>query len=82
VLRLDFYKPRNFKREVEVLAEVLGGEAPMRAEKYLAWNRKYEEKMSSFLSKVKKGPTVVVEQPYDSRLAGALLRGVSADRHA
>jgi iron complex transport system substrate-binding protein len=72
VLRLDFYKPQNFKREVKVLSEVLGGEAPLRAEEYIAWNRKNEERMSSFLSKVKKGPSVVVEHPYNGQLAGSV----------
>jgi iron complex transport system substrate-binding protein len=70
VLRLDFYKPKNFNREVRALAEILGGEAIGRAEEYIAWNLGCEEKIKTMLRGVSKGPTAIVEHPYDGRLAG------------
>jgi iron complex transport system substrate-binding protein len=71
VLRLDFFLPEVFEREVRVLAKVLGGEASMRAERYLAWNREHEQRLKSLLQEADlTPPTILVEHFTQRRLAG------------
>ena len=70
VLRLDFYHPGEFEREVAVLAEVLGPEAERRAKEYLAWNRGARERLEGRVSAAKDRPSVVVEHFSRNRVAG------------
>jgi iron complex transport system substrate-binding protein len=71
VLRLDFSFPEVFEREVRVLAKVLGGEAPMRAERYLAWNREHEQHLKALIQEAGLAPpTILVEHSTERRLAG------------
>jgi iron complex transport system substrate-binding protein len=71
VLRLDFILPEVFEREVRVLAKVLGGEAPTRAERYLAWNREHEQRLKALIQEAGlTAPTILVEHFIERRLAG------------
>jgi iron complex transport system substrate-binding protein len=71
VLRLDFFLPEAFEREVRVLAKVMGGEAPMRAERYLAWNREHEQRLKALILEAGLAPpTILVEHFTERRLAG------------
>jgi iron complex transport system substrate-binding protein len=71
VLRLDFFLPEVFEREVRVLAKVLGGEASMRAERYLAWNREHEQRLKALIQEAGlTAPTILVEHYLERRLAG------------
>lgn len=71
VLRLDFFLPDVFEREVRVLAQALGGEAPERAERYLAWNRDHEQRLKALIQEAGLAPpTILVEHFTERRLAG------------
>lgn len=71
VLRLDFFLPDTFEREVRVLAQVLGGDAPERAERYLAWNKEHERHLKTLIQRVGAAPsTILVEHFTERRLAG------------
>lgn len=71
VLRLDFFHPVIFSREVTTLAEVLGGNAPLRAKKYLLWINEREERIGKLIRDSKREkPTVMIEHFTERRLAG------------
>jgi iron complex transport system substrate-binding protein len=49
LLRLDLFLISSLPRETRVLAEVLGGEAPLKAEAYLSWLDYHRERASSLI---------------------------------
>jgi iron complex transport system substrate-binding protein len=70
LLRLDFYPPSVLARETLVMAEVLGGEAPGRAEAYLSWLKDHREKIAAIVAKVPKKPTIIMEHFLENRIFG------------
>jgi iron complex transport system substrate-binding protein len=71
VLRLDFFLPDIFEREVRVLAQVLGDEAPERAARYLAWNQEHEQRLKTLIQESPvEPPSILVEHFTERRLAG------------
>jgi iron complex transport system substrate-binding protein len=71
LLRLDFYLSSTFSEEVRTLAEVLGGGAKERAEKYLAWIETLRKDVAFFIGsdKIKK-PTVLMEHFNERKILG------------
>jgi iron complex transport system substrate-binding protein len=71
LLRLDFYLSSSFAEEVRVLAEVLGGEAKERAEKYLSWIEKLKNEAEELINGANpKRPTVLMEHFAQRKILG------------
>ncbi|MDR2460404.1 MAG: ABC transporter substrate-binding protein [Deltaproteobacteria bacterium] len=71
VLRLDINSPLRLEKEMGILAEVLGGDAPLRAKNFLLWNKeKFDILDARIRAANRKKPTVLVEYFYTNKIAG------------
>jgi iron complex transport system substrate-binding protein len=70
-LLLDFYRSDTVLREAKVLGEVLGGDAPERAEEYISWVREHEGKIREIVSLAGPDrPTYIIEHYTERRIYG------------
>jgi iron complex transport system substrate-binding protein len=70
-LLLDFYRSETVLREAKVLGEVLGGDAPQRAEEYISWVKEHEGKIRDIVVKAGSDrPTYIIEHYTERRVYG------------
>jgi iron complex transport system substrate-binding protein len=71
VLRLEFFLPSVFEREVNVLSEVMGDEAKEQATKYLTWIEAHKTNIGNLIGDAgDKKTTVIIEHFTERRIAG------------
>jgi iron complex transport system substrate-binding protein len=53
-----------------VMAEVLGGEAPAKAEAYLSWVKEHRKRIADIVAKIPVKPTILMEHFLEGRIFG------------
>jgi iron complex transport system substrate-binding protein len=70
-LLLDFYRSETVLREAGVLGEVLGGDAPLKAEEYVSWVKGHEDNIRKIVAGAGENrPTYIIEHYTDQRVYG------------
>lgn len=70
VVRLDMHLPENLEPCVQVLADLLGGEAHIKGEAFLRWVRQAESNLKGCIPANAEPPTVLARHFVAERLAG------------